>query len=272
MYAGTTLRSNYHHSYLNSADRRSRDTDNNKMEQRSQELDRDMHMSCMHFHSLLSARVIPVRPIFDPQNQLGVVGPKGIRKDKARCVKSADTVCVQEYLGHLNVDGLRVLPADFLSPRLKSFLHPWSLRWRPIRFEQVATVLITYCVHTPGDSTRAPSRWCASNHPQVALDASTRSYLLRPRCWHHDDHSYKRRSKSDEGGHFFGTMRKNSVRDDYARPFSQLVLWKCLSCVFLHSNLIKGLFEMGESSLILKSPLPSSGSLKCFQTDCNCIF
>jgi len=74
----------------------------------------------MHFHSLLSARVIPVRPIFDPQNQLGVVGPKGIRKDKARCVKSADMVCVQEYLVHLNVDGLRVLPADFLSPRLKS--------------------------------------------------------------------------------------------------------------------------------------------------------
>ena len=41
-----------------------------------------------------------------------------IRKGKARCVDSADTVCVQEYRVHLNVDGLRVLPVDFLSPRL----------------------------------------------------------------------------------------------------------------------------------------------------------
>jgi len=43
------------------------------------------------------------------------------KKGKARCVDSADTVCVQEFPVHLNVDGFRVLPADFLSPRLKSF-------------------------------------------------------------------------------------------------------------------------------------------------------
>jgi len=39
LYAETTLRSNDNHLYLNSADRKGRDTDNNKMEQRSQELD-----------------------------------------------------------------------------------------------------------------------------------------------------------------------------------------------------------------------------------------
>jgi len=59
-----------HHLYLNSADRKGRDTGNNKMEQRSQELDWDMHMSCMHFHSLPSARVISVGPVCDPQNQI----------------------------------------------------------------------------------------------------------------------------------------------------------------------------------------------------------
>jgi len=118
-----------------------------------------MHMSCMYFHSLTSARVISVGPVFDPQNQVGVIGLTGmIRKGKARCVDSANTVCVQEYHVHLNVDDLRVLPADFLSPRLHHFMHPWSVRWRPIRFERMATVLITDCVHTLGDCTRASSR------------------------------------------------------------------------------------------------------------------
>jgi len=70
LYAETSLCSNDHHLYLNSADRKDRDTGNNKMEQRSQELDRDMHMSCMHFHSLPSVRVISVGPVFDPQNQV----------------------------------------------------------------------------------------------------------------------------------------------------------------------------------------------------------
>jgi len=81
-----------------------------------------------------------------------------IQKRMARCVKSAYTVCVQEYHVHLNVDDLRVLPADFLSPRLHPFKHPWSVRWQPIRFERMATVLITDCVHTPGDCKRASSR------------------------------------------------------------------------------------------------------------------
>jgi len=44
-----------------------------------------------------------------------------IQKGKARCVDSANTVCMQEYHVHLNVDDLRVLPADFLSPRLHHF-------------------------------------------------------------------------------------------------------------------------------------------------------
>jgi len=83
-----------------------------------------------------------------------------IRKGKARRVDSADIVCVQEYHVHSNVDGLRVLPADFLSPRLhrRGFVYPWPVRWQPIRFERMATVLITDCVHTPGDCTRASPR------------------------------------------------------------------------------------------------------------------
>jgi len=86
-----------HHLYLNSADRKGRDTGNNKIEQRSQELDWDIHMSCMHFHSLPSAREISVGPVCDPQNQVVVIGLTGmIWKGKARRVDSADTVCVQE--------------------------------------------------------------------------------------------------------------------------------------------------------------------------------
>jgi len=201
-----------------------------------------MHMLYMHFSPLPSARVISAGPVFDPQNQIGVIGLTGmIWKGKARCVDSADTVCVQEYHVHLNLDDLWVLPADCLSPRLHHFMHPWSVRWQPIRFERMATVLIIDCVHTPGDCTRASSRWCALNHPRVALTASTPSHLLRTRRRHYDDHGLKRRSKSLEEATFSEQCAKKSVRDDYVRWFSQLVVWKCLRFVFLHSHL-KGLF------------------------------
>jgi len=118
-----------------------------------------MHMLGMHFHSLPSARVVSVGPFCDPQNQVCVIGLTGrIQKDKARHVHTADTVCVQEYHVHSNVDGLPVLPADFLSPRRHHFMHPWSVRWQPIRFERMGTVLITDCVHTAGDCTRTSPR------------------------------------------------------------------------------------------------------------------
>jgi len=88
-----------------------------------------MHMSCMHFLFLPSARVVSVGPVCDPQNQVGVISLTGIiQKDKARRVDTANTVCVQEYHVHSNVDVLRVLPADFLSPRRHHFVHVWSVR------------------------------------------------------------------------------------------------------------------------------------------------
>ena len=88
-----------------------------------------MHMSCMHFHSLPSAWVVSVGPVCDPRNQIGINGLTGrIQKGKARRVETADTVCVKKYHVHSNVDGLRVLPADFLSPCLHPFVHPWSVR------------------------------------------------------------------------------------------------------------------------------------------------
>ena len=69
-----------------------------------------MHMLCMHFQSLPSARVVSVGPVCDPRNQVGVIGLTGkIQKDKTRRVHTADTVCVQEYHVHSNVDGRRVL-------------------------------------------------------------------------------------------------------------------------------------------------------------------
>jgi len=51
-------------------------------------------------------------------------------------------------------------------------------------------------------------------------------------------------AKSLEEATFPEQCAKKSVRDDYVRPFSQLVVWKCLSFVFLHSHL-KGLFLDG---------------------------
>jgi len=162
-----------------------------------------------------------------------------IQTGKARCVDSANTVCVQEYHVHLNVDGLCVLPADFRTPRVHHFMHPWSVRRRPIRFERMATVLITDCVHTLGDCTRASYRWCASNHPWVALAASTPSHLLRTRRGNHNDHWSKQISKFLEEATFPEQCTKNSIRDDSVRPFSQLVVWKCLSFVFLHSHLLR---------------------------------
>jgi len=110
----------------------------------------------MHFHFLPSARVISVGPVCDPQNQVGVISLTGIiQKGKARRVDHADTVCVQEYHVHSIIIGLRVLPADFLSPRRHHFVHQWSVRWQPIRFERMITVLMKDCAHTPGDFTRA---------------------------------------------------------------------------------------------------------------------
>jgi len=77
-----------------------------------------MHMLCMHFQSLSSARVVSVGPVCDPRNQVGVIGLTGmIQKGKVHRVDIADTVCVQEYHVHSNDDDLRVLSADFLSPR-----------------------------------------------------------------------------------------------------------------------------------------------------------
>ena len=132
------------------------------MEQRSQELDWDMHMLCMHFHSLPSARVVSVGPVCDPQNQVGVIGLTGrIQKDKARRVDTADTVCVQEYHVHLNVDGLRVLPADFLSTRLHHFqwcIHglcagnPSDLnKWLPCSSQTACIPPAIAHVHPPSD-------------------------------------------------------------------------------------------------------------------------
>ena len=86
-------------------------------------------MLCMYFYSLPSARVVSVGPVCDPQNQVGVISLTGrIQKDKARRVHTADTVCVQEYHVHSNVDGLRALPVNLLSARRHHFVHPWSVR------------------------------------------------------------------------------------------------------------------------------------------------
>jgi len=200
------------------------------MEQRSQELDWDMHMLCMHFHSLPSARVISVGPVFDPQNQVGVIGLTGmIWKGKARCVDSADTVWVQEYHVHLNVDDLWFLPADFLSPHLHHFKHPWSLRWWPIRFD---------CAH---HRLRAYARWLHTCILQVIFIKPSAGCLSCehsfPPLAYKVPTSWWTKEQISGGGNFFGTCAKKSVCDDYVRPFSQLVVWKFLSFVFLHYHL-----------------------------------
>ena len=120
-------------------------------------------------HSVIpSARVVSVGPVCDPQNQVGVIGLTGrIQKDKTRRVHTTDTVCVQEYHVYSNVDGLRVLSADFLLlVDITSCIH--GLCAGNIRFERMATVLITDCVHTPCDCSCTSRRCCESIHRRVA--------------------------------------------------------------------------------------------------------
>jgi len=108
-------------------------------------------------------------------------------------------------------------------------MYPWSVRWQPIRFEQMATMLITDCVHTTSDCTRASSRWFELNLLRVALAASTPSHLLRTRRRHHDDHWLKQRSKSLEEATFSEQCAKRSVNDDYVRPIRWPwdISWSC---------------------------------------------
>jgi len=147
------------------------------MEKKSQELDWDAQMSYMHFCSLPSVRVIPVANTFQ--------SPKspwchwrlmtGIWKGQGHAVDGAYTVCLQECPTHSHFDGLQVLSAAILPPCMNSLCASLVWRWRPIRFERIHVILITDCVHT----TRAPSRWGASNYPRVAWATSTPSHLLR---------------------------------------------------------------------------------------------
>jgi len=95
---------------------------NNISSQRSQELGHDMHMLCMHFHSLPSETVIPVWPVF-----LSSKPPRRRRPDS----KGQGTLCGQCQHGvrainpvHSHVDGLRVLSADIFSAGLKSLPAP----------------------------------------------------------------------------------------------------------------------------------------------------
>ena len=77
-----------------------------------------MHMSCMHFHSLPSARVVSVGPVCDPQNQVGVIGLTGMIQKNRHAVWTLPTPCACKNTTCIqNVDDLRVLTADFLSPR-----------------------------------------------------------------------------------------------------------------------------------------------------------
>ena len=126
-----------------------------------------MQMSCMYFHALPSARVISAGPVCDPQNQTGVISLTGmIQKGKARRVDSANTVCVQEYHVHSNVDGLRVLPADFLSPCRHHFaescihglcaVNPSDLNeWLPCSSQTACIRPVIAHVHPPGDVNRS---------------------------------------------------------------------------------------------------------------------
>ena len=66
----------------------------------------------------------------------------------------------------------------FVFPVWNQFLYPLSGRWWPIRFQRIVAVVITNCVHTPGDCTRTPSKWFSSNYPRVVWVASTPSHLL----------------------------------------------------------------------------------------------
>ena len=206
LYAETTLHSNNHHLYLNSADWKGRDTGNNKMEQRSQELYWDMHKLCMHFHSLPSARVISVGPVFDPQNQVA----SSVWQEWS---ERQGTLCGQCQ------HGVRArIPRAF-----RCWWPPSSDRWFSVSSStslqaSMVSALVThwtngYCAH---HRLRADARWlhtcilqvmciepsagclsCEHSFPPLAYKAPTSWWSL-----------IKTKELISGGGNFFGTMRK----------------------------------------------------------------
>jgi len=163
------------HWYLNCAERGVRDTDHDKVEQRSQNLNPDIHKWHVRCHPLISRSVIPICPAF--------WSPKLPRRRWARhrnlkwCVHAVygvHTVWLQENPMHANVDGLQVVPAGILLPVRNHYLHLWFVRRQPIRFEWIPAALAT----VRGNCTRVPYGWYALNPSWVALAASTASHQL----------------------------------------------------------------------------------------------
>jgi len=92
LYVATTFCLSVHHSYFNGAERRAR-IYGPDMGQRSQELGWDIQMSCMRFHSLPSAGVIPVDNTFQsPQASWRHWCPKEIWKGRGHAVGGAPTL------------------------------------------------------------------------------------------------------------------------------------------------------------------------------------
>ena len=92
-------------------------------------------------------------------------------------------------------------------------------------------LLITDCVYTPSGCTRVSPRWCESIHTRIALPASSPPLAYKaPTSWWSLIQT-KNQISADlqlEEATFPEQCAKKSVRDDYVRPFSQLVVWKCL--------------------------------------------
>jgi len=120
-----------------------------------------------------------------------------------------------------------------------------------INFTMVCA-LVTHQIWTNGyrahNRLRAYARWLHTCILQVmciepsagclSCEHSFQPLVYKPTSWWSWS---KRRSQSLGGGSFFEQCAKKSFRDDYVRPFGQLVVRKCLDFVFLHSHL-KGLF------------------------------
>ena len=159
LYVATNFRLNFHHSsYFNGAQRRTSILRNRYGTKKPEVgLRYSDVMPALSFSAISESNSCRQRCLI-PKITLASLVPDGdLKRLGARHGWCPHTVAVwlQEYPIGSYFNGLQIAPTDILPPSLKALS---SVRWAPMRFERIVVVLITNCVHRPGDCTRAPSR------------------------------------------------------------------------------------------------------------------
>ena len=148
LYVGTTLRSSDHHSHLNGAERKAETLTMMKWSREA----RSWTKICT---SGVCIAILPSACLARFSILKTTSASLARRNFERQAVWTVPTRCACKNTPriHMLIASEFCLLAFFLLV-WNHFLHAWSARQPPIRFERMATVLITDCVYTPGDCTR----------------------------------------------------------------------------------------------------------------------